>query len=698
MAAVQPSSSSAVQKPDLAASAAIDDHQTMSENDNEAATQARAGHASRTGDASGHGQNAEEQEHPSTKLKDRDFAFEERDASTQRSSSRDTLSSSEAAENSSDDDDDENYDPSRPRQSTFRPHTALNAADDRHRSDASTSRAQAVDAERGASSISTAGPAPSPSGKALDDAKTAYFARHPDPDRGTQDGRNSKSRPAVLARQASHSPRQPQKQDSLSPVNSLQATSSAGISSAINSTPTEEDGSYFGSSGSRATAANTVRNSVSIKAQVIDPGSRLSRHAEICHPAQAVVSTAAAETSDPDKLAGPLHDVTHDEGNMSVLSPALSTSTTLSAGVSLGATMGGNERIFPIRSVVKSHKDALAGSGITSSPSSVAISQSNSGSAGSASGAPFASPPLSVGGGNKGRVVSGGSPRMSRLSLTTPPANSFGARLADAKRSDQHYDEAAPEASASGDGASVTTRGEEYQRRSPIPDEASDFSFGREGFVKPAYNRLDSNISALTGSVSHPGSDPRFAPTLASHPTTVTSYSDDSDPTARNSSSQAFTDKPGQRRTTSHTSTQDSDRSALRTLEEEGKLDDVGEDPTKRAALAAARGEAEAGPSVDTGALGSLGTQEDGVYLNFRFEHQQTEDGHVIVTGRQGGYFKCEDEPIHIPGAIQDFGVLMAMEADGNGKYPIVQVSEVSMFLLRVITLTADDCRTLARD
>lgn len=39
--------------------------------------------------------------------------------------------------------------------------------------------------------------------------------------------------------------------------------------------------------------------------------------------------------------------------------------------------------------------------------------------------------------------------------------------------------------------------------------------------------------------------------------------------------------------------------------------------------------------------------------LTSRFQHVVTESGHAIITGRDGKDFQfCEDEPIHIPGAI----------------------------------------------
>ncbi|OKL56231.1 hypothetical protein UA08_08380 [Talaromyces atroroseus] len=66
-----------------------------------------------------------------------------------------------------------------------------------------------------------------------------------------------------------------------------------------------------------------------------------------------------------------------------------------------------------------------------------------------------------------------------------------------------------------------------------------------------------------------------------------------------------------------------------------------------------------------------------------RFQHVVTEAGHAIITGRDGDNFQyCEDEPIHIPGAVQSFGVLIALEEEREGKLVVRIVSENSAALL----------------
>jgi light-regulated signal transduction histidine kinase (bacteriophytochrome) len=61
-----------------------------------------------------------------------------------------------------------------------------------------------------------------------------------------------------------------------------------------------------------------------------------------------------------------------------------------------------------------------------------------------------------------------------------------------------------------------------------------------------------------------------------------------------------------------------------------------------------------------------------------RFKHVVTDGGHSVITGRDGDTLqRCEDEPIHIPGAIQGYGLLVAFK-ENNGKLVVHIVSENS--------------------
>jgi light-regulated signal transduction histidine kinase (bacteriophytochrome) len=66
-----------------------------------------------------------------------------------------------------------------------------------------------------------------------------------------------------------------------------------------------------------------------------------------------------------------------------------------------------------------------------------------------------------------------------------------------------------------------------------------------------------------------------------------------------------------------------------------------------------------------------------GPLVTARFTHVVSEGGHAIITGRDGDTLqRCEDEPIHIPGAVQGFGVLVALEEQTEGKLLVRVVSE----------------------
>ncbi|GAA5836366.1 hypothetical protein JCM9279_000365 [Rhodotorula babjevae] len=71
------------------------------------------------------------------------------------------------------------------------------------------------------------------------------------------------------------------------------------------------------------------------------------------------------------------------------------------------------------------------------------------------------------------------------------------------------------------------------------------------------------------------------------------------------------------------------------------------------------------------------------ILMTSRFEHTVTADGqHLVITGREGALERCEDEPIHAPGAVQAFGVLIAFDYDDSERMTIQQVSENSGFIL----------------
>ncbi|KAF2423428.1 hypothetical protein EJ08DRAFT_596109 [Tothia fuscella] len=79
----------------------------------------------------------------------------------------------------------------------------------------------------------------------------------------------------------------------------------------------------------------------------------------------------------------------------------------------------------------------------------------------------------------------------------------------------------------------------------------------------------------------------------------------------------------------------------------------------------------------------SIAISEEPVsHITTRFKHVVTEEGHAVITGREGQTMqRCEDEPIHIPGAVQGFGVLVALQ-EVDGKYIVRIVSENSERIL----------------
>ncbi|KAK1226603.1 hypothetical protein PQX77_010419 [Marasmius sp. AFHP31] len=64
-----------------------------------------------------------------------------------------------------------------------------------------------------------------------------------------------------------------------------------------------------------------------------------------------------------------------------------------------------------------------------------------------------------------------------------------------------------------------------------------------------------------------------------------------------------------------------------------------------------------------------------------RFRHHLDEHGNHVITGREGELTACEDEPIRTPGAVQGFGVLIAVQ-ELEDRLLVRQVSENSTEIL----------------
>ncbi|KAH7319694.1 hypothetical protein B0I35DRAFT_478022 [Stachybotrys elegans] len=69
-------------------------------------------------------------------------------------------------------------------------------------------------------------------------------------------------------------------------------------------------------------------------------------------------------------------------------------------------------------------------------------------------------------------------------------------------------------------------------------------------------------------------------------------------------------------------------------------------------------------------------------HVTTRFTHIVTDEGHSVITGRDGVLQRCEDEPIHTPGAVQSFGVLVAIREEEDGRFMVRYASENSEKML----------------
>ncbi|KAF6823305.1 sensor histidine kinase response [Colletotrichum musicola] len=77
--------------------------------------------------------------------------------------------------------------------------------------------------------------------------------------------------------------------------------------------------------------------------------------------------------------------------------------------------------------------------------------------------------------------------------------------------------------------------------------------------------------------------------------------------------------------------------------------------------------------SLSAGTLGDVGNE---CLLTTRFKYVMTEEGHHVITGTDSVLQRCEDEPIHTPGAVQGFGALIAVREEPDGRFSVRYASE----------------------
>lgn len=78
------------------------------------------------------------------------------------------------------------------------------------------------------------------------------------------------------------------------------------------------------------------------------------------------------------------------------------------------------------------------------------------------------------------------------------------------------------------------------------------------------------------------------------------------------------------------------------------------------------------------GSPGRKSPEPNDTLMTVRFRHVMTDEGHAVITGRDSTLQRCEDEPIHTPGAVQAFGLLVALREETDGRLSVRYVSENS--------------------
>jgi light-regulated signal transduction histidine kinase (bacteriophytochrome)/CheY-like chemotaxis protein len=92
--------------------------------------------------------------------------------------------------------------------------------------------------------------------------------------------------------------------------------------------------------------------------------------------------------------------------------------------------------------------------------------------------------------------------------------------------------------------------------------------------------------------------------------------------------------------------------------------------------------EPESDPPPSTSISPLIDGPDDKPLVTNRFDHVIIEGGHAVYTGQHQNLQRCEDEPIHTPGAVQNFGLLVALSEDDQGNFHVRYVSENSTQLV----------------
>jgi light-regulated signal transduction histidine kinase (bacteriophytochrome) len=97
-----------------------------------------------------------------------------------------------------------------------------------------------------------------------------------------------------------------------------------------------------------------------------------------------------------------------------------------------------------------------------------------------------------------------------------------------------------------------------------------------------------------------------------------------------------------------------------------------------RTSVRGAASHRDEGASEPRGSVNEPPSELNEALMTTRFRHIITDDGHAVITGRDGDLQRCEDEPIHTPGAVQGFGLLIALREEADGRLSVRIVSENS--------------------
>ncbi|KAH9950617.1 hypothetical protein B0H21DRAFT_686389 [Amylocystis lapponica] len=123
-----------------------------------------------------------------------------------------------------------------------------------------------------------------------------------------------------------------------------------------------------------------------------------------------------------------------------------------------------------------------------------------------------------------------------------------------------------------------------------------------------------------------------------------------------------------------------------------GEVMDVVQMPSTQGSRPASPVYVSTAPQGGSASSMSSSSNSEGPHITYRYQHIEDNNGHHLILGREGEITNCEDEPIRTPGAVQGYGILVAVEEDEETGNLVVRQNSTELLGLSPPYLFSLDC------